>query len=107
MSDGANAEATTWDPATSTAGEPDAVVFFWRRGCGFCSSLRRRLEAAGVPLLEVDIWKDPRGAEAVRAITGGNETVPTVVVGDTAMVNPTARQVLDEVARLAPGLLAR
>jgi len=101
MSDGA--EATRPAPT----GEREGVVFFWRPGCGYCSSLRRRLEAAGVPLLEVDIWKDPRAAEAVRTITGGHETVPTVVVGDTAMVNPTARQVLGELQRVAPHLLPR
>ncbi|MEV4656607.1 hypothetical protein [Micromonospora sp. NPDC049301] len=36
----------------------------------------------------VDIWQDPAGAAAVRAIAGGNETVPTVVLGDRAVVNP-------------------
>jgi len=102
---GGMSERTAATAPESPGGDHDGVVFFWRRGCGFCTSLRRGLEAAGVPLVEVDIWKDPRGAAAVRAITGGDETVPTVVVGDTPMVNPTAQQVLDEVARVAPGLL--
>ena len=83
----------------------DGVVFFWRPGCGFCSSLRHRLQREGLPLLEVDIWQDPRAAAAVRAITGGHETVPTVVVGPVRMVNPTSEEVLAAVAEHAPHLL--
>lgn len=97
------------DPADSVDASPDepidAVVFFWRPGCGFCAMLRKKLERRGIPLHEVDIWKDPRGAEAVRAITGGDETVPTVVIGDTAMVNPSARKVVAVVQDVAPHLL--
>jgi mycoredoxin len=85
--------------------EPDAVVVFWRPGCGFCSSLRRSLERDRLPVVEVNIWEDPRGAAAVRAITGGHETVPTVVVADVSMVNPSGRQVLEAVERHAPHLL--
>ena len=84
---------------------PDGVVFFWRPGCGFCASLRHHLRREGLPLLEVDIWQDDRAAAAVRAITGGNETVPTVVVGPAQMVNPSPQQVLDAVAEHAPHLL--
>jgi glutaredoxin len=91
-------------PETSTAG-PDGVVFFWRPGCGFCASLRHHLHREGLPLLEVDIWQDDRAAAAVRAITGGNETVPTVVVGPVQMVNPSPQQVLDAVTEHAPHLL--
>ena len=84
---------------------PDGVVFFWRPGCGFCASLRHHLRREGLPLLEVDIWQDDRAAAAVRAITGGNETVPTVVVGPVQMVNPSPQQVLDAVAEHAPHLV--
>lgn len=90
------------DPTSETPGaeersgsDTDRAVFFWRPGCGFCIRLRRQLEDLEVPVVEVNIWEDRRGAEAVRAITGGDETVPTVVIGDVALVNPSGEQVLD------------
>jgi hypothetical protein len=52
---------------------------------------------------EVDIWRDPSAAAIVRSVADGNETVPTVVIGSTALVNPSARRVVDTVQRLAPG----
>lgn len=57
----------------------------------------------GVRTTEVNIWDDPAAAAVVRGHAGGNETVPTVVIGDTAMVNPTGPEVLAAARRLAPG----
>ena len=37
-------------------------------------------------------------AAFVRAHAGGNETVPTVDIGGTVLVNPSARRVVDEAA---------
>lgn len=77
---------------------PAEVTFFWRPGCGFCTRLRAGLEQAGVALHERNIWEDPEAAAFVRSVARGNETVPTVVVRGTALVNPPAAEVL---ARLA------
>jgi glutaredoxin len=82
--DGADADATGVAP----------VTFFWRPGCGFCSRLRRDLVGAGVELDERNIWEDPEAAAFVRSVARGNETVPTVVVRGTALVNPPAREVV-------------
>ena len=70
------------------------VTFFWRPGCGFCSRLKRDLLGAGVELDERNIWDDPEAAAFVRSVARGNETVPTVVVRGTALVNPPAREVV-------------
>lgn len=70
---------------------------YWRPGCGFCSRLRHGLARLGVTVREVDIWEDPDAAAFVRSVARGCETVPTVVVGSTALVNPSA----DEVVALA------
>jgi uncharacterized protein (DUF427 family)/glutaredoxin len=75
---------------TSTA----RVEVLWRPGCSFCSSLRRGLRRAGIETAEHNIWSDPAAAARVRAATGGDETVPTVVVGSRALVNPTVPQVV-------------
>jgi glutaredoxin-like protein len=83
----------------------DSVIFYWRPGCGFCASLRRRLRRAGLAMQEVNIWNDRAAAAFVRSVARGNETVPTVVVGRHAFVNPAARDVLDAVRRDVAHLL--
>lgn len=83
----------------------EAVEFYWRPGCPFCLALRARLKPTGLPLREVTIWDDPTAAARVRAVAGGNETVPTVFVGQHAMVNPGVRDVTAAVRNNAPELL--
>ncbi|MEU2615699.1 glutaredoxin domain-containing protein [Micromonospora sp. NPDC007271] len=63
-------------------------IVYWRPGCRYCLRLRRRLGGRAGQVHWVDIWRDPAGAAAVRAITGGDETVPTVVARGEAVVNP-------------------
>ena len=76
--------------------EPDAprVRVYWRRGCWFCSSLRRQLADAGLDTEEHDIWADEAAAAFVRAHAGGSETVPTVDVAGEVRVNPSPSEVL-------------
>lgn len=81
------------------------VTVYWRPGCGFCSSLLRGLDRQGLDYDRVNIWEDPDGAAFVRSVARGNETVPTVRVGDVALVNPTSTDVLRAVADQAPELL--
>ena len=77
-----------------TAATAPEVVVYRRRGCPFCTTLRRDLQRAGVPFREVDIWADPDGAAFVRAAADGNETVPTVDIAGTVLVNPAGAVVL-------------
>jgi mycoredoxin len=97
------------DP-TGPSTEPDdaprsPVTVYWRPGCLSCSSLLRGLERWGLPFERVDIWEDPEAAAVVRSVTGGAETVPTVLVDDLALVNPSTRDVLRVVAERAPEIL--
>ena len=71
----------------------DAVHYYWRPGCPFCSMLRRSLDKAGIETVDHNIWDDPGDAAIVRHYANGNETVPTVVIGDVGLVNPSAKQV--------------
>lgn len=75
------------DPSTD-------VVVYWRPGCPFCSSLHAGLTRAGVSFQRVNIWDDPEAAAFVRSVARGNETVPTVTVGDVSLVNPRAEDVV-------------
>lgn len=94
------------DPIPADRASPEAaggsvgIVVYRRPGCGFCASLRRQLRRAGVATVECDIWADEDAAAFVRRHASGNETVPTVDVAGTVLVNPTARKVMT-VARAA------
>ncbi|HAX06191.1 MAG TPA: NrdH-redoxin [Acidimicrobiaceae bacterium] len=70
------------------------VTIFWRPGCGFCMALERQLADSDLTIHFRNIWEDHEAAEFVRAHAQGNEIVPTVQVGETVMVNPTAGDVL-------------
>ncbi len=72
----------------------NTVTMYWRPGCTFCIKLRTQLRLARIPYRKVNIWRDPEAAAFVRSVADGNETVPTVVVGDhPAMVNPSVRRI--------------
>ena len=90
--------------ATSSA-EPTRIDLYWRPGCGFCTMLRRQLDRLGIERVEHDIWDDPADAAVVRDHANGNETVPTVVIGDVGFVNPSSRQLVDHLLAHAPHLL--
>jgi mycoredoxin len=77
------------------------VLVYTRPGCPFSALLQLRLRLLAVRYEKIDIWADRAAAARVRAITGGDETVPTVVVGDRAMVNPTVRSVRAAIAERA------
>jgi mycoredoxin len=79
------------------------VRFYWRPGCVFCANLRRQLERARVTYRAINIWDDPQAATTVRSVAGGNETVPTVIIGSRALVNPSLKAVLNAVRTETPG----
>jgi mycoredoxin len=93
------------DPGVPDASAPVQVQLYWRPGCGFCSSLTRSLDRIGLAYDMHNIWDDEDAAVFVRRVANGNETVPTVRVGDVALINPTAHEVMDEVATRAPSLV--
>ncbi|MEV4473615.1 glutaredoxin domain-containing protein [Nonomuraea sp. NPDC049504] len=72
------------------------AIVYWRPGCRYCMRLRLRLGRAARRAYWVDIWRDPEGAAAVRAITGGDETVPTVVLAGEPHVNPHPKWLRDQ-----------
>ena len=87
-------------------GQPiEGIEVYWRPDCPFCKRLDAGLRGSGIPIVEHNIWEDPADAEVVRSIANGNETVPTVLIGSVALVNPSARTVRKTVADVAPHLL--
>ncbi|WP_024800061.1 glutaredoxin domain-containing protein [Nocardia sp. BMG51109] len=86
---------------------PELTVYR-RRGCPYCSRMRRVLNRHGIVHREVDIWNDPRAAEFVRSVADGNETVPTVMLRTATeqrqWVNPNPKWLMAVVAADAPEL---
>ncbi|MEE1820400.1 glutaredoxin domain-containing protein [Streptomyces sp. SP18ES09] len=74
-------------------------VVYWRPGCPFCIRLRIGLGRGARRAHWVNIWRDPEGAAAVRAVNDGDETVPTVFVGGRPHTNPDPAWVRE---RLSP-----
>lgn len=90
------------DPSAVAA---DGVHFYWRPGCGFSARLEHALERSGVPFVRHNIWDDEQAAATVRHHAGGNETVPTVVIGPVGLVNPSPSEVVDAMLRWTPDLV--
>ena len=94
------------DDTTSPDGtRAPRIDLYWRPGCGFCSRLQRKLDQLGIQRVEHDIWDDPDDAAIVRQHANGNETVPTVVIGDQGFVNPSAGELVAFLAARHPELL--
>lgn len=79
-----------------------AVTVYWRPGCGFCAGLLRSLERIGIDPERRNIWEDEEAAAFVRSVARGSETVPTVAIGDRALVNPAPAEVMAALAAVAP-----
>lgn len=81
------------DGAANQPREPpaDGPAFevFWRPGCPYCSRLRRELARRQVSATWRNIWDDPAARDIVRSLNSGNETVPTVRIGASALTNPS------------------
>ncbi len=70
------------------------VVMYWRPGCGFCSVLERQMTRRELSFEMRNIWDDPAAAEFVRSVARGREVVPTLTIGNAALVNPSIDEVL-------------
>jgi mycoredoxin len=88
---------TTLDPAP----DQTVVTVLWRPGCGFCSLLTRKLDRHGLAYQARNIWEDEDARAALRASIGC-ETVPTVLIGDAVLVNPSLDEVMSGLAEVAP-----
>jgi mycoredoxin len=82
-----------------------SIVVYWRPGCPWCGRLLRWIDGAALPVDRRNIWDEPEAAIAVRAITGGDETVPTVTVGEVSLVNPSPKVLAAAVREHLPHLL--
>jgi len=92
----------TEQPTSELSQDTRPIVVYGRPGCPGVGPVLRLLDAAEAAYAYVDIRQDSDAAARLREITGGYESVPTVVLPDgRAMVEPGTlklRQALQEQA---------
>lgn len=76
-------------PQDAGSTRSEGVEVFWRPGCPYCAALRRTLRRRRIPATWRNIWTDDQARALVCAANGGNETVPTVRVGERTLTNPS------------------
>jgi len=69
-------------------------------------ALKRQLSTTDTTITFRNIWEDPEAAAFVRDCADGNEIVPTIEVGETVLVNPTADEVVAAVTAHRSAALA-
>lgn len=74
------------DVVADPGGHP--VTVYWRPGCIYCVRLRGALGRDQKKVTWVSIWADEDAAAYVRSVNDGNETVPTVRIGEQVHTNP-------------------
>lgn len=75
--------------ARRRASDGGVPLIYWRPGCTYCLRLRLALGLRGNAAVWVDVSTDPDAAARVRAHNAGNETVPTVFIGEVGQTNPS------------------
>jgi glutaredoxin len=91
-------------PAPRLGAAQDLVVY-WRPGCYFCTRLLNAFDRAGVLYEMRDIWQDDSARELVRAHNRGDETVPTVVLGEVVSTNPDPQGYIDWLSVAHPEMI--
>lgn len=81
---------------------PIVPVVLWRPHCPFCRILFSAIDRRGLEVETRDIWSDPE-ARALLNERIGCETVPSVLVGDQLLVNPSIDEVVEAMASANAG----
>jgi mycoredoxin len=98
------------EPATSGAGaENSLLIVYGHEYCSQAWSMRETLKEHGVPYEWRDIVRgDPGWKDELRALAGGNLSVPTVRFADgTVWVEPPLIRVLEEMGVERPSLMGK
>lgn len=72
-------------------------VVLWRPHCPFCRILFSGIESHGIDVETRNIWEDD---DARSLLNGriGSETVPSVLIGDRILVNPSITDLIEAMA---------
>jgi len=73
--------------------EQSLPVVLWRPHCPFCYNLFSGIERHGIEVETRNIWED-KEARVLLNSRIGSETVPSVIVGDELLVNPSIAELI-------------
>lgn len=73
--------------------DPSTPIVLWRPHCPFCRILFAGIEQHGLIVETRNIWEDDDARDLLNRRVG-SETVPTVLVGDEILVNPSISELL-------------
>lgn len=68
---------------------PLSVVAYITSWCPDCHRARRILREMNVACVEIDIERVSGAEAAMRAVNGGSGKVPTIVIGDHVLIEPS------------------
>lgn len=87
-----------------TEPQPDELLLYGRPGCPMVPPVRKLLDEAGVEYTYLDIRQDADAAVRLRELTGGYESVPTVVLPDgRVLVEPGTMKLRKELEQTGEG----
>ena len=75
------------NPAETATGQTPAVTIYTTSWCASCSMAKRYLKQKGVSYEEIDIERVPEAAEKVMSLARGYKTIPTMIIGDSVVVD--------------------
>ncbi|WP_394214004.1 glutaredoxin family protein [Brachybacterium vulturis] len=76
---------------------PDHAVVLWKPGCLYCERLLLQLRK-DARVSWVNVWRDENANRRVRAVNGGDELTPTVLLGTQVLRNPSAAELRERLA---------
>jgi len=79
--------------------DPPAVTVYTTGWCAGCFMAKRYLQQKGVPYREIDIERVPGAAKEVMRLARGYKTVPTLIIGESVVVDWDQRAVASALAR--------
>lgn len=100
----ARAEQPGPRPLERRAADPSTVTIYTTGWCASCAMAKRYLQKKGITYEEIDIETVPGAAEIVMGLARGYKTVPTIIIGETVVIDWN-RRALDD-ALTTEGLLS-
>jgi mycoredoxin len=97
-------KAQQLEPVERQPIQPPTVTIYTTGWCASCAMAKRYLRQMGITYEEIDIESVPGAAEVVMNVARGYKTVPTVIVGETVVVDWDRRALKN--ALVAEGLLS-
>jgi mycoredoxin len=68
---------------------PESIVVYTTSWCPDCIRSKRVLRRLGVEFEEINIDEVPGSEQRMKDLNGGSDRVPTLVIGETVLIEPS------------------